>query len=178
MFNQNRHRMIMQSFTISKPEQVHHFQIRLPRNSKQVVAIDYDVLISAVPNNGAVGHSENSIEFNYSSTMNPTVGRLKLQSLEKANIIYSEWLKLLEWNIGIKPGGIFPINPFTLLQKQMPKQVEVSPQTTILNGLYEDNILKSTNGNFNYTIKVLVWLEMNEDSKGVEFDFLKPKKNE
>jgi hypothetical protein len=170
--------MIMQSFSISKPEQVHRFQIRLPRTTKQVVAIDYDVFMSAVPMDGAGAVSENNIQFNWSSNMNPIVGRLKLQSLEKANIIYSEWLKLLEWNIGIKTNGIFPINPFTLLQKQLPKQVEVSPQTTILNGLYQDSILKSTNGNFNYTIKIFVWLEMNEENKGIEFEFLKPKKNE
>ncbi len=208
MYKTNRHRMIVHSFTIGKPEQVHHFQIRLPRNAKQVVAIDYDLFVNAIGKregvkadivvapkvetntnginetvvpreqnaNGTIESDRtNHIKFILDSKSNPVAGRLKLQSLEKANIFYCEWLKALEWNIGINNNGIFPFNPFTLLNKVKPIQVEVPPQTTILNGFYEDTILKNVRENFGYKVKVFVWLEMKEDSKGVEFDFLKTK---
>jgi len=208
MYKMNRHRMIVHSFSISKPEQVHHFQIRLPRNAKQVVAIDYDLFVNAIARTNGVkadtlgvpkaevntntinetvvpreqnanGTNEskrtNHINFIWDNKSNPVAGRLKLQSLEKANIFYSQWLKALEWNIGINDNGIFPINPYTLLNKVKPIQVEVPPQTTILNGLYEDTVLKNAKENFSYKVKVFVWLEMKEDSKGVEFDFLKTK---
>lgn len=195
--------MLVQSFLISKPEQVHHFQIRLPRNAKQVVAIGYDVIVkgfvkSSSSTTGTVaGHSggiiipkeinpttnpelpkTNSIDFNWTSSTNPSIGKLKLQSLETANIFYSEWIKLLEWNIGFDLNGIFPHKPYTLLQKQVPKLVEVSPQTTMLNGLYEDAFLSKNSATKSYVVKVCVWLEMNESSNGVEFEFIKSKAND
>ena len=206
MPNTNRHRMIVQSFVISKPEQVHHFQMRLPRNAKQVIAVDYDVFIKSSPvgiktvigreinspadNTGLANEmalpkptpigigtptevATNSILFNWNSTINPSIGTLKLQSLETANIFYSEWIKLLEWNNGIYLNGIFPHQAYSLLQKQKPKQVEVSPQTTLLNGLYEDVFLTKTNRVSRYQVNVCVWLEMNEPSNGVEYEFLK-----
>ena len=183
MLSTNRHRMIAQSFVINKPEQVYHFQIRLPRNTKQVVAIDYDVFVKGI--SSASGNTTpdlpntNSIQFTWSNKTNPSIGTLKLQSLETANIFYSQWIKLLEWNIGIHPTGLFPFQPHSLLQKQIPLRVEVSPQTTLLNGLYEDVILKSaTTTILSYQVKVFVWLEMNEEAKGVEFEFLKPTAND
>ncbi len=213
MPNTNRHRMIVQSFVISKPEQVHHFQIRLPRNAKQVVAIDYDVFVKATGttathtmSTGDVSVLGNTLEsaiaipkslpiglgnsteittsegttsdmlFNWNSTINPSIGTLKLQSLETANIFYSEWIKLLEWNNGFTSNGVLTHNPYSLLQKQKPKQVEVSPQTTLLNGLYEDFFLTKTNRISGYMVNVCVWLEMNEPSNGVEFEFLKTNK--
>lgn len=198
----NRHRMIVQSFLINKTEQVHHFQIRLPRNAKQVVAIDYDVIVkefsttntltanttghfnnTSIPNETNPNFNPdlprtNSIDFNWTGRTNPSIGKLKLQSLETANIFYSEWIKLLEWNIGINANGIFPNKPYTLLQKQKPLAVEVSPQTTLLNGLYEDTFLNTSNAVKSYVVKVCVWLEMNELSNGIEFEFIKPKSND
>jgi hypothetical protein len=165
MPSMNRHRMIVHSFTISNPEQVHHFQIRLPRNAKQVVAIDYDLFI----------HSIGKIRIGREATIS-VVGRLKLQSLEKANIFYEQWLKVLEWNIGLNANGIFPTKLYTLLNKVNPVQVAVSPQTTILNGFYEDTILKNAPQSFDYKVNVLVWLEMKENNNGVEFEFLKTEK--
>lgn len=195
--------MLVQSFLISKPEQVHHFQIRLPRNAKQVVAIDYDVIVktfvktSSTVTGALTGHSggiiipkeanpntnpetphKNSIDFNWNVSTNPSIGKLKLQSLETANIFYSEWIKLLEWNIGVYANGIFPYKPHTLLQKQVPKLVEVSTQTTMLNGLYEDVFLNKDNAVKSYLIKVCVWLEMNEPSNGVDFEFINSKNND
>ena len=173
MCNHGRQRMILHSFTISKAEQIQHFQIRLPRNTKQVVAIDYDIVVKSVLE-GEVTDATNTIDFKWNGKRNPVLGRLKLQSLEKANIFYSEWLKLLEWNIGINANGIFPIYPYTLLQKSVPKHVQVPPQTTMLNGFYEDVFIKELNKNFTYEVKVFVWIETTEDCKGVSYEFLKP----
>lgn len=204
MPNTNRHRMIVYAFVINKPEQVHHFQIRLPRTAKQVVAIDYDVFVkgTSIQQAGEIKapakdqvnqvvipielnpimipqlEKTNSVQFTWTGRINPTIGKLKLQSLESANIFYTEWLKLLEWNIGFVINGIFPHQPYTLSQKQKPLHVEVSPQTTMLNGLYEDVILKKSTTLSSYQVNVCVWLEMNEEAKGVEFEFLKPKTND
>ena len=200
--------MMVHSFEITKPGQVFRFQVRLPRNARQVVAIDYDVFFKdtakrssglveaqAVPGEAVIPdkiptapnikklleqpppeiRKPMPIDFLGNRNTNPVLGLLKLQSLEKANIFYVEWLKAFEWNIGIGRMGIFPVNPYTLLKKQNPKRLEVVPQTTILNGLYEDSLMIDTKGEYTYTIKIMVWLEMNEESKGVDFEFLKIK---
>ncbi len=211
MRNSNGHKMVVLSFLISKPEQVYHFQMRLPRNAKQVVAIDYDVMIKSVTNRAFLNEvavvasavisqslntisianpkeqpisinaetiKTNSIQFNWTSKQNPVIGNLKLQSFETANIFYKEWIKLLEWNNGLTTNSLFPNQATTLLQKQYPLCVEVSPQTTMINGLYEDVLLTKTNKVKSYEVKVFVWLEMKEPSNGVEYEFLKPKTND
>lgn len=171
MYNHGRHRMITHSFTISKADQIQHFQIRLPRNTKRVVAIDYDVVVTSTLD-GETTDATNTIDFKWNGKRNPVLGRLKLQSLEKANVFYSEWLKLLEWNINISDKGIFPITPYSLLQKVVPKKVEVPPNTTVLNGFYEDVFIKELNKNFAYEVKVCVWIETIEDCNGVDYEFL------
>lgn len=214
MLKSNGHKMMVQSFLISKPEQVHHFQMRVPRNAKQIVAIDYDVFVKSIfskntiANATVVGHlnetqteilnqntnpkeiiaevvpisdvtkAPSHINFNWTSRNNQSIGKLKLQSLETANIFYSQWIKLLEWNNGVGYNGIFPNNAFTLLQKQAPRLVNVSPQTTILSGLYEDAFLGKTNSMTSYKVNVCVWLEMNEEANGIDYEFLKSKAND
>lgn len=198
MRNTQRHRMLAHSFVIDKPSQVHHFQIRLPRNTKSIIAIDYDVFFSGTIDavsdaTGGSTHETNpnvnpngteqtvfnrQLPLDFSLTKNHvrTIGRLKLQSLEKANLFYNEWLKAQAFDDGISPSGIFPAPLNNLLNKQKPKSVEVSPLATILNGLFQDYFLSVNELKPSYLLKVFVWVETTENNNGVEFEFLTPKK--
>jgi hypothetical protein len=172
MCSLKRQRVIVQTFMIHHAEQVHHFQIRLPRHTEQVVAIDYDVFFSATIEHKTTPEKE-TFYLEWSPKQNNVIGKLKLQSLEKANLFYNEWLKVTDLNGGLTIGAKYPIHPYTLLTKIKPKRVSVPQNTTILNGLYEDAILKNTQGIFSYWVKVFVWLEVDEAPKGIDFDFLK-----
>lgn len=111
---------------------------------------------------------------------NPVVGKLKLKSMERTYIFFEEWLHFILFNGGVPDMsmGFFPKNPISLNKNRVPKKVEVPVETTIVNGIYEDSAGKYLKRDITYTVKVFVWVETEEESDGVEFDFQQEDKNE
>lgn len=110
---------------------------------------------------------------------NPVLGRLKLQSMERANIFYEDWLHLVLLDGSMDDrGNIFPVSPYTLNKNYKPKKVDAPLETTIVKGIYKDTFGESRKKDFSYTVKVFVWVETEEDANGVEFDFQDKDNNE
>lgn len=110
---------------------------------------------------------------------NPVFGKLKLQSMERANIFFEEWLHFLFYNGGIDDrGSLFPVSPYSLNKNYNPKKVYAPLETTIVKGLYQDSIGERVKRDMSYTIKVFVWVETEEDADGVVFDFQKEQNQE
>lgn len=111
---------------------------------------------------------------------NPVLGKLKLKSMERTYIFFEEWLHFILFNGGVPDMsmGFFPKSPISLNKNRVPKKVEVPVETTIVNGIYEDSAGKYLKRDITYTVKVFVWVETEEESDGVEFDFQQEDKNE
>lgn len=105
--------------------------------------------------------------------INPVLGKLKLKSRERNNIFYEEWLHFIQFNGGMPDmsNGLFISNPASLNKNRIPKKVDVPEETTLIDGLFEDTFAKVQKQNLNYTIKIFVWVETEEDADGVVFDF-------
>lgn len=204
-----RARVIIKEINITKQGEVHHFQMKLPKNAIRIIAVETDVRIDAIDKKAvetsAVATAEiipklkiitpmqrsnimlaSTLELSainvknplppflsWTRTKNPTLGRLKLQSLERANIFYEEWVTFVWLNGGIEDMsyGLFPISPYTLNKNTMPRKVDVPNTTTVINGLFTDSIGMYLKQNLTYTIKIFVWVETTEDNDGVVFDF-------
>ena len=119
--------------------------------------------------------SKNTPYLFWTSTTNPVFGKLKLRSMERSNIFYEEWLHLVLFNGGIPDmsNGLFATNPTSLNKYRVPKKVDVPKETTVINGIYQDTIGTAQKKDIAYTVKVFVWVETEEESDGVVFDFQK-----
>lgn len=121
--------------------------------------------------------SKSSPYLTWSPESNPVLGKLKLQSMERCNVFFEQWLHFVFYKGGIPDmsKGLFPVHPYTLNKNTEPKKVDVPNETTIINGLYEDTFGKSTKREkgLSYTVKVFVWIETEDDADGVVFDFQK-----
>ena len=198
-----RARVIITEINITKQGEVQHFQIKLPKNSVQIIAVETDCRINITkekirPKAEIVASSESEVYavvaestirrdiafeeikgfrsfpfLKWTNSKNPTLGKLKLQSLERANIFYEEWVRFSWLNGGIDDMsyGLFPLSPFSLNKNTVPKKVDVPNTTTIINGLFTDTIGLYLKQGLTYTIKVFVWVETKEDADGVVFDF-------
>ena len=119
----------------------------------------------------------NAATLTWNLSVNPIVGKLKLKSMERTNIFYEEWVHFIRLNAGIpifltRP---YTYNPLSLNRNKMPKKVDVPIETTVVQGIFE-----STNGgagkgrnNIALTVKIMIWVETDEESDGIEFDFQK-----
>ncbi len=148
-------------FLITKPSEIYHFQIKLPRNVKRVLAIDYDVFMK----DGLIIEDE--------VVLNPSLGRIKLQSMEGSHVFYSDWINALDFQQSINVESTYPFKADTWQYKTEPKKVRVQSKTTIIKGIYEDRLIKILNKPFTYQIKIDIWFQTQEESNGVEFGFLK-----
>jgi hypothetical protein len=168
-----RARVIITEINITKQGQVNHFQIKLPKNATRIIAIESDFRVDTIRTLPLPSPSTQTPFLIWNRVKNPVLGRLKLQSLQQANIFFEEWIKLVWLNGGIDDMsfGLFPVSPYSLNKHTIPKKVNVPNTTTIINGLYTDTIGLYLKQHLTYTIKVLVWVETTEDADGVVFDF-------
>ena len=108
------------------------------------------------------------------------MGKLKLKSMERTYIFYEEWLHFILFNGGVPDMsmGMLERSPISLNKNRTPKKVDVPVETTIVNGIYADTIGKFLKKDIAYTVKVFVWVETEEDTDGVVFDFQNEIKNQ
>lgn len=177
-----RARVIIKEIAITKQGEIRNFQIKLPKNVKRIIAVETDVLMLSaldIPIPAAVGvglplpgGEAQAHYLRWTAKTNPVLGKLKLQSMERANIFFEAWLHFMYYDGGMdERGRIFPVSPYTLNANWYPKKVFAPLETTIVKGFYEDNIGKRLATDLNYTIKVFVWVETQQDADGVLFDF-------
>ncbi len=191
-----RARLIIKEVQITKHGEIKNFQIKLPKNVKRIVAVETDVRIDLriegisigdikpaprfetlpviEPKASAVGSGSRGVPFlSWTQQQNPVMGKLKLKSMERTYIFYEEWLHFILFNGGIPDMsmGLFARSPISLNKNRQAKKVDVPVETTIVNGIYEDTIGNFLKRDIAYTVKVFVWVETEEDTDGVVFDF-------
>lgn len=193
----SRIRILVSETAITKAEQVNFFQIKLSKHAIKIVGIETDVVVKSKFGQGDVitePHRDgdlaippkleeavlipkitDSAAVPFLPTINYNVaGKLSLQSMEKENIFFSDWVKASVFYEGfIKPTS-FQVRAGLkdIRGKTAPKKVDVPVESTIINALYRDNIGKQLKQDISYTLKVFVWLEVKEAQNGVDFEFM------
>lgn len=173
----SRVRILVTQTSITKAGQVKHFQIKLSKHAFKIVGIETDVFLKSHLSKGVAEPDPTGVVPRETVTTN-TAGKLKLQSMEKENIFFSDWVKASVFYEGFKQPKAFEIHSGLkdIRGKTAPKKVDVPVESTIINALYHDNIGKFHKQDINYTLKVFVWIETNENQNGVTFEFLNQEK--
>jgi hypothetical protein len=197
-----RARVIIEEMRITRQGEIKNFQIKIPKNTKRIIAIDTDVRINTqIPGlisggvrstkeayaSAVLASESSSSDSTYRSKLpyliwnprvNPPLGKLKLRSRERTNIFYEEWLHFIQFNAGIPDMSIrlFDLHPASLNKNNAPKKVDVPSDTTLINGLFEEYFGKLIRRDLDYSIKIFVWLETEEDAAGLVFDFQEEEK--
>ena len=182
----DRARLIVKEVKIQKQGEINFFQVRLPQDTKRIIGIETDAIIISPftlasshgsepnPDGTVAGQIINRTPFlKWDTTVNPTLGKLKLQSQDRAGIFFETWIYFIQLGGGIPDMsfGMFPKSPYSLNQNSPPKKVNLTCKHSSIEGMYEDEFGKTQNRDMNYILKVFVWIETTEESKGVVFDF-------
>ena len=191
----------MSETSITKAGQVKHFQIRLLKQAFKIVGIETDVFAQTKfrqgdaatypygnENGTVIPKMEHGItipDFT-ASAVSPiaqlpnsnVVGKITLQSMERENIFFSDWVKASVFYEGFIQPTSFQVHVGLkdIRGKTTPKKVDVPVESTIINAMYRDNIGKQTKQDISYTLKVFVWIETNGEANGVAFEFLNSEK--
>ena len=111
----------------------------------------------------------------WTAKKNPTLGKLKLQSMECSGIFFTSWVHYINFQAGYKDtdASPFPVSPYTLNRNSVAKRVNVPGKTTLLRGSFTDSISEQLQQDITYVLKIYVWVETDEEARGIEFDFQK-----
>lgn len=168
----SRIRVLISEVSITKAGEVKHFQIKLSKHAIKIVGIETDVFLKSRTPKKMLEQQPKS---NVSRTENyNTAGKLKLQSMEKENIFFSDWVRASVFYESFKTPSAFDLHQGLkdIRGKTAPKKVDVPIESTIINALYHDTVGKLLKQDLSYTLKVFVWIETNENANGVAFEFL------
>lgn len=184
-----RARVIIKEITIRKQGEVQFFQIRLPKNARRIIGVDTDiVLLSALQQQADASIRPDkgngvppSMEVNrtpflrWTAKSNPTVGKLKLQSMDRHNLFFDSWLSFIYLNSAMPDMrfGLYPRNPYSLITNSHPRPVSVPVSNMSINGLFTDAIGTRRQIDTSYRVKVFLWIETSEPANGVHYDFEK-----
>lgn len=174
----SRVRILVSETNITKAGQVKHFQIKLSKHAFKIVGIETDVFAkSHLTKDGTIQDTTGGIP-RATVNNNNTAGKLKLQSMEKENIFFSDWVKASVFYEEFKQPKAFEIHSGLkdIRGKTAPKKVDVPVESTIINAVYVDTIGKFHKQDISYTLKVFVWIETNDNQNGVTFEFLNNEK--
>jgi hypothetical protein len=180
----SRIRITVKKVKITKAGQVKNFQIKMPKNAIAIIGVDTDlffdgrlgdiaVIIPApvlAPAKDAIAIRiaealpKVGVSSEWNISQNPLAGNIKLQSLEKANIFYSNQVWAVQFNDGIPDitTDLYAFDAFAVLQKKEPRKVDVPANTTIINGMYKDLMGAANKRDIAYTVKVFLWIETDE----------------
>jgi|LakMenE01Jun11ns_1017448.scaffolds.fasta_scaffold9931420_3 hypothetical protein len=138
---------------INKAGQVKHFQIRLPKTAKKVIGVEIGWRFlngsKLVPN----------INSDALFKRNQLVGELKLQSCEEANVFYAGELRLdrnMAYGDYTKNTQWIP-EVFTHQMQSFEDVVITNADSTVINGMYKDNIGLQNQQSVSYLLKVYLW---------------------
>lgn len=150
-----KHQVIITTINITRKGQIHHFQVKLPKTAKQIVAIEVGGHLKS--DKTAIAQTDTTLAFK----RNTLIGDLKLQSCEKANIFYAANL-VQDNNIGywdFTQTTLWKPTSFTHQSKHFQDVVLVNADSTIIQGIYKDNIGKVKQTDILYQVKVYLWYQ-------------------
>ena len=173
-----KQRCVVKIISISRKGEVNHFQVRIPENAKIITGIETAVRMKgifaitpdyfSVPNIGpGIGNPPIS-DFPFDSdltipVMKAFVGELKLQSCEEANVFYATDITdpSVQENLERVPTPSAIIEKvWTHGYKRELKEVLVNGNTTVLSGLYKDQLGAMQGRDAAYDVFIYVWYKL------------------
>lgn len=173
-----RESVIISSFNIERTNQIKLFQVRIPREAKNIIGVEMGMrwLVGAVPPPTSVpGPPPGPVSWPPPLPVgglqtilrrNQLVGELKLQSYEKANIFYTGEL-VLDQNIDNRdfthPRFANKVYSHGLAMHEDP--VSVNGDTTLVQGVFRNRL--PVVGNFQFRVFVYIWTEAKVDQSNL-----------
>ena len=158
-----KEQVIITKVSIKRQGERKHFQIKLPKNTKFIVGIEYGgrlISKSAAMIIEPLPVSESRTPFK----RNQLIGELKLQSCEEANWFFA--VDVFASDVNLSYGDFskagFKVNDFTHGNKRTEEIVKVDAESTIIQGWYLDALGKSQKADINYEVNVYVWINVEE----------------
>jgi len=188
----NRARLIVKDVVVQRQGEIKYFQIRFPQNTKRIIGVETDAFILSqfsVANNSQPASSQNqgpvlddgtvqqTVDrtpfLKWNPTINPTLGKLKLQNFDRSGIFFETWISFILFAAGIPDMsfGMFGKSPYLLNTNGTPKKQDLQCPHLLVEGMYEDGFGVAQNKDMNYIVKVFLWVETEENNKGIVYDF-------
>jgi hypothetical protein len=161
-----REQALVTHLNITKAGQVRNFQVRLPKNTIQIIGIETSVRLltgnrdgvpvplpqpvpAPLPRQAVAQAAKIIVPFESAGLMtfrrDSFFGDLRLQSCEQANIFYAKHVQTDE-NIGMgdySQSGSWRVLPYTHEGKAEEETVKVNGDSTIIQGIYKDGYVQS-----------------------------------
>ncbi len=152
----NKEIVIIKSLLIDSPNQVKVFDIKIPRQAHNIIGVEMSMRwhSGTLPTHPVFNLRDGFMKM-YRNTL---LGELKLQSFERANIFYSQELKLYQNFIHTDfTSRKFSPTPYTHQTHSFEDPIKVDGNITIVQGIYKDQLLLPMP--YSYTVMIYVWIE-------------------
>jgi hypothetical protein len=152
----NKEVVIIKSILIDKPKQVKVFDLKIPRQAKNIIGIELGMRwnLGALPPPPLFDQNDGFLKM----YRNILFGELKLQSYDNAKIFYTQELtqhqNFIHSDFTAKR---FNPTPFTHQTHLLEDPIHLNGDATIIQGIYKDQLELLTP--YSYTVNVYVWLE-------------------
>ena len=174
----DRVRLIVKEIRIQFKGEINFFSIKLPNNVKRIIGVENDAFIHSAysePNSPSNpdGTVEDPLVIKWTAQSALTLGKLKLQSLDRRGIFYETWVNHVFYGKGVPDMsfGRIPAGSLTLDRKNRPKLLNHRCKHFFVEGMFEDNLGTQLNSHMDYHIRVFIWVETTEPGKGIAFEF-------
>lgn len=155
----NREVVIIKSLLIDQPKQVKVFDIKIPRQAKNIIGVEMGMqwLLGERPTHPAYNSRDGFMKI----YPNVLIGELKLQSYERATIFYAQELKLHQNFIHTDfSSSKFSPQPFTHQTHSHEDPITIDGNITIAQGIYKDQLALTTP--YKYIVTIYIWIENKE----------------
>ena len=199
-----KERVIIKQVSITNKGEIQYFQIRLPRDAEHIIGIETGLsrtgkgfseyvrggAYRAAPVQAvAAAAPAPAIKvpvpvpapqqrgFPVRFRRDALIGELKLQSLEKANVFFSEDAYESDQNIGFADYSatrFLTPSAWSHEMKRFEEKVVVNGVTTLIGGYFRDRIGEQFKTNLSYQVNVYVWYEIKERKEEEDDDRLCP----
>lgn len=158
----NRESVIITSIAITQPGQVKLFQVKIPREVEHIIGIEMGMQWRQGSELPAVSGPQTDL-MPLAFQQNVLVGELKLQSYERARIFYAGEL-LLNRNMAYADFTQKWFSPkvYSHQHESHAEEIKVSGRTTLIQGVYRDQLNNSNIYSYRYNVNVYVWTETKE----------------
>ncbi len=155
----NREVVIIKSLLIDQPKQVKVFDVKIPRQAKNIIGIEMGMRLQSgqMPAHPAYNIADGFMKF----YPNVLIGELKLQSYDRSTIFYAQELKQDHNFIHTDYSSTkFNPQPFTHETYAHEDPITVDAKCTVIQGIYKDQFKLTTP--YKYIVSIYIWIDNKE----------------